>query len=56
MKFQAVDCNAYIRSQLHSILSPVPEISVVTLSATTWFQGKDFHNKTGSHYCKLMIK
>jgi hypothetical protein len=44
MQFQAVDWNAYIRSQLYSMLSNVFEISVFTLSATICFQGTDFHN------------
>jgi hypothetical protein len=35
---------AYIRSQLHSILSGVSKISVFTLSATIRFQGTDFYN------------
>jgi len=44
MQFQVVDWNAYIRSQLHSILSCVSEKSVFTLLATICFQGNDFHN------------
>jgi hypothetical protein len=44
MQFQAVDWNAYIHLQLHSILSQVSKISVFTLSATICFQGTDLHD------------
>jgi hypothetical protein len=43
MQIQAVDWNAYIHSQLHSILALVFQISVFTLSAMIYFQGKNFH-------------